>query len=272
MVATNNYELMAETAVKEGIDIIFSGAGLPLALPKYTIGSKTLAVPIISSARGAEVICRHWLRKHNLLPDAFVIEGPLAGGHLGFQPEELLTPPSLITLIHEIKEVLKTFEAMYHQIPLIVGGGIVDGKEIGELLSAGAQGVQIGTLFAATNECDASLAWKNELIRADKEDVVIIQSPVGLPGRAVSNKFLEGVLSEKKAFQCSVNCLKSCTPVTAPYCIADALINAQKGNLAEGFAFTGANVYKIKQIKSVAEVMQKLCAEILDFDPKPTHD
>ncbi len=270
MVATNNYELMARTAVEEGINIIFSGAGLPLNLPKYTKKSSTLISPIISSGRGAEVICKHWIRKHDYLPDAIVLEGPLAGGHLGFKIEDLNSPPSLDQLIKEVREAVKPFENQFNrQIPIIAGGGIVDGYEIARMLQKGAHGVQIGTLFAATDECDASLAWKKELIRAKKNDVIIIQSPVGLPGRAVKNQFLEEITRKRKPFSCSVNCLRTCTPATAPYCIASALINAQSGNLKEGFAFTGANVYRIDKIKPVKEVIEKLCSEIIEYDADP---
>lgn len=262
MVAINHYELMVKTALEEGIDIIFSGAGLPLNLPKLTSHSNTKIVPIISSGRGAAVICRQWDRKFNYLPDAIVIEGPLAGGHLGFDYQELTSEelPSLDNLVLQVKQAIQPYEEKYDRnVPLIVGGGIITGEEIGHLLDHGAQGVQIATLFAATEECDASPAWKNELIRATKDDVMIIQSPVGMPGRAIRNPFLEEMTEGKRRpIRCSINCLRPCKPQEAPYCIAEALINAQQGNLNEGFAFSGANVDQIHEILPVQKVIDRL--------------
>lgn len=269
MVAINNYDDMVRAAVEEGIDIIFSGAGLPLHLPKLTAGSKTLIAPILSSGRGAEVICKQWSRKYNYLPDAIVVEGPLAGGHLGFTRDELVNnPPALDQLVQDVRNAIQPYEEKAgRSIPIIAGGGLTTGEEVGHLLSHGAQGVQIGTLFALTEECDASPAWKNELLRATKEDVTIIQSPVGMPGRAVRNRFLEEVaMGKRKPIRCGINCLKPCHPQEAPYCIAEALINAQQGNLNAGFAFTGANVYKVNKIRTVQEVVNQLCEEIYEYD------
>lgn len=273
MVAINNYDEMVTAAVEEGIDIIFSGAGLPLHLPKLTANSKTLAAPIVSSGRAAGVICRQWDRKYKYLPDAIVVEGPLAGGHLGFDPEDLTgTPPTLDQLLREVRRTIRPFEDQYgRQIPVIVGGGITTGEEIGCLLAQGAQGVQIGTLFALTEECDASPGWKNELLRATKDDVMIIQSPVGMPGRAVRNRFLEEVgIGGRRPIRCGINCLKPCNPRYAPYCIAEALINAQQGNLESGFAFAGANVYKVNSIRPVQEVVNQLCEELYEYQPDIT--
>lgn len=269
MVATTNYKKMVQTSIEEGIDIIFSGAGLPLDLPKYTINSPTMIAPIISSGRGAKIICHYWSRKYDVLPDAIVVEGPLAGGHLGFKLEELKgSPPSLVKLVKQVRQVIQPYEISFKkQIPIVAGGGIVDGFSIGQLLSNGAQGVQIGTLFAASHECDASLDWKNELVRATKNDIMIIESPVGLPGRAVKNSFLEKLGDNHKNYVCHLKCLKSCTPAHAPYCIANALINAQQGNLNDGFAFAGANVDKIRQIKPLSEIIIKLCAELAEYQP-----
>lgn len=270
MVAINNYDDMVRTAVEEKIDIIFSGAGLPLHLPRLTAGSKTLVSPIVSSGRGAEVICKQWDRKYNYLPDAIVVEGPLAGGHLGFNLNQLTgNPPTLESLVLEVRNVIKPFEEKYgRRVPIIAGGGITTGGEAGYLLTHGAEGIQMGTLFALTQECDASPAWKNELLRATKEDVIIIQSPVGMPGRAVRNQFLDEVAKgHRKPIRCGINCLKPCQPKDAPYCIAEALINAQKGNLDAGFAFSGANVYKVNKIRTVQEVVNQLCEEIYEYHP-----
>lgn len=269
MVATSNFEKMVRVSVEEGIDIIFSGAGLPLDLPKFTMNSPTLIAPIISSSRGAKIICHQWSRKYNRLPDAIVVEGPLAGGHLGFKLEELKdSPPTLVKLVKQVRKAIEPYESSFNrQIPIIAGGGVVDGFSIGQLLTNGAQGVQIGTLFAATHECDASTQWKNELVRATKEDVIIIESPVGLPGRAVKNSFLERLKHHPNDIVCHLKCLKSCTPATAPYCIAKALINAQQGKLTKGFTFTGANVDRVNQIRSVKDVIAQLSAELTEYQP-----
>lgn len=272
MVAINNFKDLVRTAVEEKVDLIFSGAGLPLNLPELVQGSGTKIAPIISSGRGAEIICRQWDRKYHYLPDAIVVEGPLAGGHLGYTLDELTSDnvPQLADIVKEVQERIRPYAEKYARpIPLIAGGGIVNGEQIGELLSHGAQGVQIGTLFALTHECDASLAWKNEVLRATKEDIIIIQSPVGMPGRAVRNQFLEEVaMGQRKPIRCTINCLQPCHPSKSPYCIADALINAQQGKLEEGFAFTGANAYQVRELHSVREVVERLSAELLAYEPE----
>ncbi|WP_026895944.1 NAD(P)H-dependent flavin oxidoreductase [Clostridiisalibacter paucivorans] len=272
MTAINNFEDMVKTAVEEKIDIIFSGAGLPLSLPKFVKDSNTKIAPIVSSGRVAKLICKQWDKKYQYLPDAIVLEGPKAGGHLGFSNEDLETEnenkSSLTDMVKEVLESIKPFERKYNRkIPVIAAGGVHDGRDIARLLLAGASGVQMGTRFVATHECDASEAFKKAYIDAKKDDVVIIKSPVGMPGRAINNDFIRKVYEnyENKEIKC-IRCLKGCNPKSTPYCIADALINAQKGNFEKGFAFAGENVYRIKEITSVKALIEGLMKEIEEYE------
>ena len=265
LVALSNFADMVKTALEEKIDIIFSGAGLPLDLPKYLKkGDKTKLVPIVSSGRAARIIAKNWIEKYNYIPDAFVVEGPLAGGHLGFKKEELKDPE--ITLESRLKEVLdevKILEEKYDkEIPVIAGGGIYDGKDIAKFLKLGAKGVQMATRFVATYECDADEKFKEAYLKCKKEDIVIIDSPVGLPGRAIKNEFLEAVeRGEKKPYKCPFHCIRTCDYQNSPYCIAIALLNAKKGNFKYGFAFAGANAYRIEKIVRVKDLMAELVKE-----------
>ncbi|MBS4536729.1 nitronate monooxygenase [Clostridium sp. D2Q-14] len=264
MTVLNNFEELVKESIKEKIDIIFSGAGLPLGLPKLTKGSNTKIVPIISSAKAAKIICKNWDKKYDIIPDAIVVEGPKAGGHLGFKKEDLNDKNiNLVNIVKDVVNIIKPFETKYNKsIPIIAGGGVYDGKDIGNLLIAGASGVQLGTRFVATKECDASEKFKKNFINCKSDDIVIIKSPVGMIGRAISNKFLNSVSSQDKTpKRCIANCLKPCIPSKAPYCIAEALINAQKGNMDDGFAFAGANAYKVNKIIPVKTLINNLMEE-----------
>lgn len=264
MVAVNNFEEYVKTAVSSKADIIFSGAGLPLNLPKFTVGTSTKVSPIVSSGRTAALICKTWDKRFNIIPDAIVVEGPLAGGHLGFKKDDIFNSNfSLENVLKEVLEAIKPYQKKYNKkIPIIAGGGVYCGKQISKLLKLGASGIQIASLFVATEECDASEAFKMSYVNAKKEDVVIIQSPVGMPGRAINNTFLEDVAAGlKKPINCPVNCLKPCNPKKAPYCIANALVNAEKGNFNSGYAFAGANAYLIDHISTVKQVMENLISE-----------
>lgn len=261
MVALNNFEEMVKESVKEKVDIIFSGAGLPLSLPKFTKGTDTKVSPIVSSGRSAALICKSWDKRYEVIPDAIVVEGPKAGGHLGFKKEDISNPSNqLDKLLVDVLAAIKPYEEKYNRkIPVIAAGGIFDGKDIANLLKAGASGVQLGSRFVATNECDASEAFKNSYINCKSDDISLIKSPVGMIGRAINNNFLNNVkLDLKKPIKCITNCLKPCNPKQAPYCIADALVNAQKGNLESGFAFAGTNAYLINKITSVKELIDEL--------------
>lgn len=261
MAALNNFEETVVESVREKIDIIFSGAGLPLTLPQFTKGTDTKVVPIVSSDRAAKLICKTWDKRYGVIPDAIVLEGPLAGGHLGFSREEISDPSKkLESLIGGVLSSIKPFEEKYgRQIPLIAAGGIRDGKDIANLLKLGASGVQLGSRFAASYECDADDEFKKHYVNAKKEDIVLIDSPVGLVGRSIRNKFTEEAKEGKKRpIKCITNCLKPCKPSEVKYCIANALINAQKGNLNSGFVFAGANSYLIDKIISVKDLMDEL--------------
>jgi len=265
MVALSNYADMVRTAIEEEIDIIFSGAGLPLNLPQFLKGStKTKLVPIISSGRAASIICKKWSEKYNYLPDAIVVEGPRAGGHLGFKQEQINNPEySLEKLIPEVIKAVKPFEERYKKpIPVIAAGGIYTGEDIYNFLKLGAAGVQMATRFVTTYECDASIKFKQTYIDSSKEDIVIIKSPVGMPGRAIKNKFIDDAnKGEKKPFKCPYHCIITCDYKNSPYCIALALLNARKGNLEHGFAFAGENAYRAKGIISVKELIESLIKE-----------
>lgn len=262
MTALNNFEDMVKVAVMEKVDIIFSGAGMPMKLPELVKDSFTKIAPIVSSGKVAQLICKQWDRKHSYLPDAIVVEGPEAGGHLGFSREQLDDTEnfSLKNLLAEVLEAIKPFEEKYNRkIPLIAAGGIYDAQDMAEMLKAGASGVQMGTRFVPTFECDASMEFKQAYIDAKEEDVVIIQSPVGMPGRAIHNSFIDRIYQEGRVqnIRC-VNCLKPCNPKETLYCIANALIQAQKGNMEQGFAFAGAKVHKVTKITSVKEIFDEL--------------
>lgn len=262
MVVLTNYADMVSTAVAEGIDVIFSGAGLPMALPELVSkDAPTKLVPIISSARAAKVICKRWFSLYKRLPDALVVEGPKAGGHLGFSANELEDERfQLQRLIPEVVAAVAPFEQQSERaIPVIAAGGIYSGSDIHEALQLGASGVQMGTRFVATHECDASEAFKQSYIDAQEDDLAIIQSPVGLPGRAIKNSFYELVKEGRRTpFTCPYHCIRTCDYKNSPFCIALALASARNGNVEKGLLFAGANAYKVHEIVSVKELIQSL--------------
>ncbi len=265
MVALTNFEDMVRTAVAEGADVIFVGAGLPLSLPGLLPeGSKTRLAPIVSSARAARIICRKWKTRFDTLPDAVVVEGPMAGGHLGFSRAQLDDPAFMLeALVVEVIDVLREFEdESGHSIPVIAAGGVYSGQDIFRFLKLGAAGVQMGTRFVATHECDADGGFKEAFVRARKEDIVVIDSPVGMPGRVVRNGFVDEIKAgRKKPFACPFHCIRSCRPDKSPYCIALALANARRGRLKNGFAFAGQNAYRVDGIVSVKELIDSLIDE-----------
>jgi NAD(P)H-dependent flavin oxidoreductase YrpB (nitropropane dioxygenase family) len=265
MVALSNYAEQIKVAIDEGIDIIFSGAGLPLNLPGYLPeGKKTKLVPIVSSGKAAAIIARRWIDKYNYIPDAIVVEGPRAGGHLGFKKENLFDPKyELENLLPEVLKQAKLLEDKYNKpIPVIPAGGIYTGADIYKFIKMGASGVQMATRFVATYECDASDEFKRSYIQAKKEDIIIIDSPVGMPGRAIRNQFLSDVeLGQKKPFKCPFHCIITCNVKDAPYCIAEALLNAKEGRINDGFAFSGANVYRVEEIVHVKDLITSLMVE-----------
>jgi len=269
MVALSDCDDLVQAALDEGADAIFLGAGLPLRIPKTSLVNRpgkatTKVVPIVSSARAAKVIFHYWGKNYNHVPDAVVVEGPLAGGHLGFTKEHINNPEyALEKILPEVVSVIKPYEQHFTKsIPVIAAGGIYTGADIHTFIQLGAHGVQMGTRFVGTHECDASHEFKEAYVRCKKEDLIIIDSPVGLPGRAIQNKFLEEVSAGvKKPFKCPWKCLKTCDGENTPYCIGVALTNAKRGNLRKGFAFAGANAYRIDKIISVKELIETLLEE-----------
>lgn len=272
MVAMSNFADMVRTAVAEKADIIFSGAGLPLNLPSFlTEGARTKLAPIVSSARAAKLLCQKWFTEYHYVPDAIVVEGPKAGGHLGYKAEQIADEHfSLETLVPEIVAEVRAFETDHDcRIPVIAGGGIYTGEDIYRIMALGADGVQMGTRFVTTDECDADPAFKQSYLDARKEDIEIIQSPVGMPGRAIHNSFLDRVKEGlKRPRACPFDCIKTCDVTHSPYCIMLALYNAFRGKLQNGYAFCGANAWRAEKIQSVRDLMSSLKSEYDNFSLK----
>ncbi|HKK96047.1 MAG TPA: nitronate monooxygenase [Anaerovoracaceae bacterium] len=257
MVAMENYEEFVKVAVKEKIDLIISGAGLPMNLPALVKGSNVKIVPIVSSLKASRLIMKSWMKKHLRLPDGIIVEGPLAGGHLGFKKEELMdkTYQSLKDIVSEVSSYIKSEDL---DIPIIAAGGIHDGDDIKDVMDVGADGVQIASRFVATYECDASDEFKNAYINCKKEDIKIMMSPVGLPGRAIKNEFLDKVetYGRIKVDKC-YKCINKCDPLSTPFCITKALVNSVEGKTDDGLIFVGAKAYMVDRIVSVREVMNE---------------
>ena len=261
MVALSNFADLVRTAIEEKIDIIFAGAGLPVNLPEFLKGSSTRLVPIVSSGRAATLLAKRWFDKYGYLPDAFVVEGPKAGGHLGFKAEQLDDPAyALEKIVPEVIEAVRPFEEKTgRKIPVIAGGGIYTGADIRHFLELGAAGVQMATRFVVTEECDADPAFKETYIKAGPDNLEIIKSPVGMPGRAIRNAFLDDVeAGRKKPFACPYHCIVTCDIEKAPYCISLALLNAQKGKLDKGFAFAGSNAWRSEKVVKVQDLVDEL--------------
>lgn len=272
MVALNHYKEQVEAAVKAGADVIISGAGLATELPEYIKGFPTKIAPIVSSAKSAKVILKLWERRYNRTADFIVIEGPKAGGHLGFDVEELqaygvdnsveksAAAKSYDEEVKAIIEIVKQYEESNNvKIPVILAGGIESNRDVEHAISLGADGVQVATRFVTTKECDAADSYKESYVAAKKEDIVIVKSPVGMPGRAIKNKFMEQVMAGNKFTpkKC-LGCLRKCNPAQIPYCITERLISAAKGDVDNALLFCGANAYKETKISSVKEVIESL--------------
>lgn len=271
MVALKHYKEHVTEAVKAKADLIICGAGLPVDLPgivraaiekfNYKKEDAPALAPIVSSEKAARIILKMWEKKYAYLPDLIIVEGPKAGGHLGFSREQLaeLTPEKYDDEIRRIIACTKEFgEKKDQHIPVVVAGGIFDRNDVKHALSLGAEGVQVASRFVATYECDASEAYKQAYIWADEEDVMIVQSPVGMPGRALYNVFMQQVETKREPITKCYQCLEHCNPAKVPYCITKALVNAVKGDLDHGLIFCGANVGRIKKIMSVHDLMQEL--------------
>ena len=261
-----NADDMIKATVREGIKIIIYGAGLPIRLPNTVQDPSVNLIPIVSSARVARLILQSWDKRYGRIPDALILEGPLAGGHLGFSVEQLQEPEkySLEILLPEILETIKPFEDKYgKKIPVITAGGIFTGKDIARMLSLGASGVQMATRFVCTEECDVSQEFKQAYLNATEEDIVIIKSPVGMPGRAIYNKFLKDrEIKGKLKITCPYRCLTLCKVSEAKYCIALALLNSYFGDVDNGLIFCGQNAYRVNEIVKVKDIIAELLREL----------
>jgi len=264
MTATNNYAEQVRVCVEEKVNLIISGAGLPTNLPEMVKHSVTKIAPIVSSAKGARVITRLWTKKYNYLPDLVVVEGPKAGGHLGFSPEALSKPvlPSLKDIVTGVIEILKPFEEAFgKKIPVVAAGGIYTGKDIAEFIKVGASGVQMATRFVATDECDAHINFKQAYVNANEDSIKIVVSPLGMPGRAIYNNHVKKVEQSGKRIKKCFRCLKACNPATAPYCITEALVKAVEGDVDDGLVFIGSQGCKVDRIVPLKELMDELTTE-----------
>jgi len=265
MVALTNYEDLVRTSAEAGANFIISGAGLPLKLPEFVENRSTKLIIIVSSARAANLIIKTWHRRYNRFPDAVVVEGPEAGGHLGFTLEELVqhTAGRLENLVTEVLGVVKEYEKKHSvAMPVIAAGGIFTGKDMVRFFRLGASGVQIATPFIATHECSVAPEFKDKHINAREEDLIIIKSPVGLPGRAIKTVFTERVMKGIKVpFKCTYKCLITCDPTKAPYCIAKALCNASIGDLDNGVVFAGSDAARVDKIVSVKELIEGILSQ-----------
>lgn len=266
MVALRDYEEHVKAAAAAGADLIISGAGLPVELPRLTKGSRTKIAPIVSTEKSAKVILKYWERKFQRTADLVVIEGPEAGGHLGFSREalEFYTESDYREEIKRILEVVRGYERKFERkIPVVAAGGIYDRKDVERVMVSGVDGVQVASRFVTTEECDADVRYKEAYLHASKEDIVIVKSPVGMPGRAILNPFIKRVmLGERIPHTPCHGCLAKCAPMDIPYCITDALIAAAEGRIEEALLFCGAKAYRAERIETVKEVVESLFPEV----------
>ena len=258
--ASNDYGRIVEDACEAGIDMIITGAGIPTNMPKFTQEYPDVAlIPIVSSARALKLICKKW-KRYNKLPDAVIVEGPLSGGHQGFNYEQCFQEEfQLENIIGPVIEEAKNWGSM----PIIAAGGIWDKNDIDKFLDLGCEGVQMGTRFIGTYECDAHDNFKEVILGAKEEDIKLLKSPVGLPARGVVTN-LQKMIEEKTApkVACISNCVAPCNrgeeAKAVGYCIADRLSDAYMGKTESGLFFTGANGYRVTELISVKELFSKL--------------
>ena len=237
MFAVKRFVNLVEVAIQEGIDIIVTGAGFSRDIFPIGKQSKTPIVSIVSSAKLAKIA-------ESLGAAAVVVEGKEAGGHLG-------TDRPALEIVPEVREAVK--------IPVIAAGGILTGKDIAKAFKLGANGVQMATRFVLSEECTVAPEFKQAYLEAKPEDVVIISSPVGMPGRAIKNRFVERLFSgeELKPKEC-FQCLKKCK---MNFCIMKALHHGYQGNMEEGLVFSGERVGEIEDVLPVKKIMENLVVE-----------
>jgi nitronate monooxygenase len=266
MTALTDYDRQVRSACESGVDMILSGAGLPMKLPEYTKDFPNVAlVPIVSSVKAADLIVRKWGKQYGRLPDAIIVETPLyAGGHLGATKMEHVTDPefALERVVPELVKYLST--VVRADVPVIAAGGIWNRTDMDRMFALGARGVQMGTRFVCTEECDAADRFKQAYLDATSDDVVVIMSPVGIPGRALKNPFVEKYISDEvESKPCLATCLSHCKYLEngTTFCIAQALVDAYEGNWETGLFFVGSNVTKCTKMTTVAGIFKELVGE-----------
>jgi nitronate monooxygenase len=260
MVALSDYESLVSVCAEENVDMIISGAGLPLHLPGYTAGTNIKLVPVVSSVRSLKIIHKKWMKDFNRCPDAVIVEGNKAGGHLGYSLEQINQDNP--TLDETLVEVVQFANQLSSPIPVIAAGGIFTGQDMAHYLKLGASGVQMATRFVCTEECDVDIKFKQAYLDAGPGDITLIKSPVGLPGRVIRNGFVEKINNgETMPFRCKYQCLRTCNPSKAPYCIAEVLARASEGDMDEAFAFAGSNAWRCNEIVSVKQLVQTIMQE-----------
>lgn len=267
MLAVSDYDDLLAIALEEEVDVVVVSAGLPLKMPENLDNKKTKFIPKISSARAAKLIFRHWAEKYGIIPDAIVVEGPLSGGHQGFKKKDVIDPKIQLSSI--VKDTIQEIEFFQQQfgidIPVIAAGGIYSGKDMFEIMAAGAKGVKIGTRFVPTKECDVADEFKQNYISCTPEDITLIDSPVGLPARVITNDFVKAIQNgQQKPVKCPWKCLRTCNYKEVQFCIAEALFSAAQGNFSQGFSFAGTNAYKTKEIFSVQDVISQIKNEFFE--------
>ena len=266
MVATTQYADSVRTALRAGADAIVCGAGLPKDLPALASevsDSDAAIAPIVSSGRAAGLLCKLWDRHYGRIPDFLILEGPEAGGHLGFSRQDLDAPPSLSDLLREVLTAIAPFrDKAGRDIPVFVAGGVKNGADMARYMKEGAAGAQFATRFIATAECDASEGYKQRLLSAKADDITLVKSPVGMPGRALRSPLIQRVEAgtQPPPERC-VKCIVTCDGKNAPYCISKALIAARNGDWENGLFFCGAAGGEVNTLSTVPEQMAQIMNE-----------
>lgn len=264
MLALTDASRLMEVAVDEGVAALILSTMLPLSMPEKVLKSQTRIIPKISSKYAADITCMAWKRRYGRLPDAFILETPLSGGHLGIKLEELKNLQE-----HTLDKIMPDFIRDYRgTIPMIAAGGIFDGRDIARALNLGADGVLLGSRFVCTHECEVAPEFKQAYLDAEEEDIVIIQSPVGLPARVIKNNFYERI-RRGEAFpkNCPVHCLNTCDPKKSLFCIGEALFAAKHGNMDDGLVLCSTTTHRNKEIVSIKALMDTLVSETLENLP-----
>lgn len=262
MCALTHYEEYVRCCIENEADLIISGAGLPTDLPRYTEGSSICLAPIVSPPKTAKVLLKLWDMHYHRVPDLVVIEGPKAGGHLGYSPEDAtrLAQEGYDRQVLEILDIVQAYEQKYgRKIPVVFAGGVFDRSDIDHYLSLGCAGVQMATRFVVTEECDADPRYKEAYLKAGKEDITLMKSPVGMPGRAIRNDFLKLYEKEPEKITHCYQCLKKCDRTSIPYCITTALTRAAEGDTENSLLFCGENAWRLTKMTTVHDLMQELC-------------